>query len=122
MNKFFLSLAAMCVLASCTQIDPIGPRYASINDFGITYGAAYDFQIENTTDVLGEGYCVFVNDSLLEVFPNNDNNISYQYAFVDQSLKVFYNEEAAETLDYSETESTLSGLVTYDTWLLIFID
>lgn len=122
MKKFFSMLAVICVLTSCTQVDPMGPMYSSVNDFGITYGAAYDFQIENETDVLGEGYCVFVNDSLLEVFPNNDNDISYQYAFVDQSLKVFYNTEAAETLDYNETESVLSGLVTYDTWLIIFID
>lgn len=121
MKQFFLSIAVICTLASCTQ-EEIAPRLTSVNDFGIEYGQLYDYQIEDPTTVLGTGQCSFISDTQIVVYADNGNEFTQEYVFVGESIRVFYDDAHWETLDYDATQSILIGEVTVDTFLTIFID
>lgn len=94
----------------------------SVNDFGIEYGQLYDFEIEDPTAVVGTGQCSFISDTQIVVYADNGNEFTQEYVFVGESIRVFYDNEHWETLDYDATQSILIGEVTVDTYLTIFID
>ena len=123
MYKYILPFFAIASLASCCE-DPLDPSYNSVNDFGIAYGTEYDYQLEDPTTVLGEGTCIFVNDTTIQVIPGDGGSAPFTqtYAFGGDNIRIYYDDSTWETLDYYADESVLQGLVTPDTRLIIFID
>jgi hypothetical protein len=118
-----LTFAAVLCLTSCSKED-ISPRVTAVTDFNIDYGTQYDYQIENATSVIGQGTCAFLGPNLIEVNPDLPNAapLYQQYVLVGESIRVYYDNDHWETLDYDAANSVLSGQVTDDDYLVIFLN
>jgi len=121
MKQFFLSIAVICTLASCTQEDN-APRYSSIVDYGAAFGTSYDFQFEDASSVLNEGTCTFTNETTMVVYNDNGTAFQQEYVCVGESIRVFYDNSHWETFAFDAASMTLTAQINETVQLIIFLN